>query len=464
MLSGWHRRVHYAVRVLGLALAGVAASANSGFAQATSQIPLQFNFMTPGARSLGMGGAFLGAADDATTASANPAGLASLSLREVSAEVRYQRMETPFLRGGRISGVATGLGLDTVTGPIYGTDVDRQGAIPFVSLVLPFSRATLGVYRHEVARMENALFSQGVFQRVTFGGVADDRARELPLAGTRTIAVSSYGAALGVPLGPRLSAGGGLALYTWELDSHFARLNVGPTIFDAAVTSAVTATAVQEGDGVTVAPNVGVVWQAHTGLRVGGQFRRGPRFSFTQADDIPLNEVHVVRDGHFKVPDVTGVGVEWRLAGRDDQGGEPAVALRVLFDYMRVQYSQLEADFVDMQALTSGRPEQLTVDDGNEVHGGAEVILLRWRGRPLGHPVFLRGGAWFDPDHAVRYVPTAAHDQLDVLLSATLPGGRNLTHYTVGGGVVLPHRIELNGAVDVSSHTTYATTSVVVRF
>ena len=36
---------------------------------------LQFNFGNPGARSLGMGGAFLGLADDASAAEANPAAL-----------------------------------------------------------------------------------------------------------------------------------------------------------------------------------------------------------------------------------------------------------------------------------------------------------------------------------------------------------------------------------------------------
>ncbi|MFN2441641.1 MAG: hypothetical protein ABR517_03050, partial [Thermoanaerobaculia bacterium] len=36
---------------------------------------LTFNFRNPGARSLAMGGAFLGLADDATAAEANPAGL-----------------------------------------------------------------------------------------------------------------------------------------------------------------------------------------------------------------------------------------------------------------------------------------------------------------------------------------------------------------------------------------------------
>src|SRR5256885_9004044 len=49
---------------------------------------LQFNFGNPGARSLGMGGAFLGLADDASAAEANPAGLTILRKPEISIEAR----------------------------------------------------------------------------------------------------------------------------------------------------------------------------------------------------------------------------------------------------------------------------------------------------------------------------------------------------------------------------------------
>src|ERR1700682_5817669 len=49
---------------------------------------LQFNFGNPGARALGMGGAFVGLADDASAAEANPAGLTILRKPEVSLEAR----------------------------------------------------------------------------------------------------------------------------------------------------------------------------------------------------------------------------------------------------------------------------------------------------------------------------------------------------------------------------------------
>src|SRR5260221_4817885 len=78
-----------------------------GFAQTSLQIPLQFDFVNPGAKSLAIGGAFAGLADDATATFANPAGLTQLNASEVSIEARGIRMPTKFLQSGRLSGAVT---------------------------------------------------------------------------------------------------------------------------------------------------------------------------------------------------------------------------------------------------------------------------------------------------------------------------------------------------------------------
>ena len=48
-----------------------------------------FRINNPGARANGMGGAFIGLADDATAAYTNPAGLTVLTQPEISAEYKY---------------------------------------------------------------------------------------------------------------------------------------------------------------------------------------------------------------------------------------------------------------------------------------------------------------------------------------------------------------------------------------
>ncbi|MCB1033930.1 MAG: hypothetical protein KDD47_08875, partial [Acidobacteria bacterium] len=89
-----------------------------GQANSEALATLQFNFTTPGARSLGLGGAFLGLADDATAAYTNPAGLTVLSKPEVSLEGRTWRFDTAYTDHGHGFGPPTGQGIDTVAGAV----------------------------------------------------------------------------------------------------------------------------------------------------------------------------------------------------------------------------------------------------------------------------------------------------------------------------------------------------------
>ena len=61
----------------------------------------QFNFNLPGARANGMGGAFIGLADDATSSFTNPAGLAFLTETAVTLDWRNQHKKG---QEGNISG------------------------------------------------------------------------------------------------------------------------------------------------------------------------------------------------------------------------------------------------------------------------------------------------------------------------------------------------------------------------
>ena len=85
-------------------------------AQTSLQIPLQFDFINPGAKSLSLAGAFAGLADDATASFANPAGLMQLVAPELSIELRGTRTTSPFLQRGRLSGDVTNEKTDTIPG------------------------------------------------------------------------------------------------------------------------------------------------------------------------------------------------------------------------------------------------------------------------------------------------------------------------------------------------------------
>ena len=67
------------VRCVFLCCAGLLMAAAPASAQRDLEIPIQFDFINPGARSLALAGAFIGLADDATAATTNPAGLQRLA-------------------------------------------------------------------------------------------------------------------------------------------------------------------------------------------------------------------------------------------------------------------------------------------------------------------------------------------------------------------------------------------------
>src|SRR5712691_7511276 len=106
---------------------------------------LQFNFSNPGARSLGMGGAFLGLADDASAAEANPAGLTILAKREISIEVRYYGEQQVLPTAGMFPDIQrTAFKTGTMS-------------LSFASFVMPVRKnLTVGVYYHEPLRDRGA--------------------------------------------------------------------------------------------------------------------------------------------------------------------------------------------------------------------------------------------------------------------------------------------------------------------
>lgn len=418
-------------------------------AQSTAQLPLQFDFLPPGARSTGMGAAFVAVADDATAAFTNPAGLGRRTRREISGELRVRSLETRFLTGGRISGAVTGIGLDTVPGAVYGQDLDRQYGPSFASVLWPVLGATLTGYAHRVAAIENAFFNQGVFERIMSNGLPEDRNRENPIGGDRRIAINAYGLSVGHRGFRNLSIGAGVALYSFSARGDFARYGIDGNFAGPVNRGRMDATATQRGDDWSPGFNVGALYDIQPRLTAGMAFRRGPAFTFSQRDRIPSLAYDNTRIGRFKVPDVLSAGLDWR----------PLDSLRVALDVNRVRHSQLVADFITFQALASSRPGQLRLDDGSELHAGAEFL-------PSGAPMqlALRAGFWHDPDHVVRYEPTPAQDEVDTLYRATLPGGDAQSHVTFGAGLAPSRRIELNVAADLSGRTTHVTFSTIFRF
>jgi long-subunit fatty acid transport protein len=434
----------------------VAVFAPHASAQSSLQVPLQFDFINPGAKTLALGGAFAGLADDATATFANPAGLTQLGGSEVSVELRSTRVSTPFLESGRLSGTISNQGIDTVQGPVFGDSVGTHTGAGFVAgvYVAPSRRWVVAGHRHELVRIDQSFVSTGVFEKAPEEFTSR---RQPPLSGDRIVSITGYGVSGAYKPHPQVSVGAALSLYSFDFSSLYRRFDIegflGPPVFDREVQRTT-----QLGSDVSLAPTFGVIvgsdvpdpsvaiWRR---TRVGVVYRHGPSFTYTtQGEGLPPDT-----GLRFRVPHTLAVGASLRV--------KPPLIVAV--EATRINYSRITEDFVVDQARGDGRGDDFGIDDGTEWHVGVQYAMPRLKGLPR-----FRGGAWFDPDHSVKFSPTgtsvSAFDRLyDERMAVALSNGANQVHGTGGLGLTLHPRAELNVAIDVSSNQFRFSSSLILR-
>jgi hypothetical protein len=413
-------------------------------AQTSLQIPLQFDFVDPGAKSLALAGAFAGVADDATASYANPAGLTFLEDAEVSAELRGFRVTTPFMSGGRLSGTVSGIGIDTVAGPSFSDSIGSHVGLGYLSLVYPHpSRQwVIAGYRHELARIDQGFESSGVFQQ---DPAEFTSRRDLQQDVQRTIAITGYGATAAFKATRTLSVGGGIAVYRFSIDSQVDRY-LSDGFFGPVNKQSLSHDTVQRGDDTAIAPTIGTVFDRGS-YRLGAVFRAGPSFRYDTVGG-GLEDLGT----RFRVPHTLAAGASKRTAA----------GLLFAAEVTRIWYSRLRQDFVTSQA--QGEGPSFTIDDSTEVHASVQYPLRR----ASGPPIRLRVGTWYDPDHSVKFTPAEApvtvSDRLfDERLSVALSKGAGQLHLAGGVGMTLSERLELNAAFDVSSRHRIGSASMIVH-
>ena len=434
-------------RVLAVLTLAYALSPPCAEAQTSLQIPLQFDFVNPGAKSLALGGAFAGLADDATATFANPAGLTFLLGPEVSIELRGTRSVSPFLEGGRLSGAIINEGVDTVGAPVFGDSTGTHVGLGYLAAVYPHKsfRWVVAGYRHELARVNQTFLSQGVFQQ---DPTEFTSRRDSPQEAVRNVSITGYGAAGSYKVRQNLSVGAALALYSFDIDSVFRRFDIDGFTGPPKLSAPEIGRSTQRGSDFGVAPTFGLTAD-HKRARVGVVYRRGASFDFTtESGSDPARTVA------FRVPNTVAVGISVRAKSQLLLSGEVTY----------IGYSRLVDDFVTDQARATGLPDSFEIDDGTEVHVSSQYDLRRQDRSPIR----LRIGAWFDPDHSVKFqvtrTPTTVDERLfDERLASALSKGKSQTHITGGVGFTIHPRLDFNAGIDVASRQRLLSTSLIVH-
>jgi long-chain fatty acid transport protein len=437
---------------------------------------LQFNFGNPGARSLGMGGAFLALADDASAAEANPAGLTILRKPEFSIEARNYLEQQQFTTSGTFPNV----------GRTSFTNHSDRVVLTFASAVIPIkNRFTVGAYYHEPLNNEGggvvAPFEDPVTGDITplpnFFLPAEnnrivgdpitrqqclDRRRTLnnpfsclefrvdPFVSALQVRQRTYGIAGAWQVHPTFSVGLTArhqrfqeAAFTFRFTPQFDPKQI-----------VVQATANVDGDNVELVEEsdttfaLGFKWTPIDRISIGGVYKQGPEFDapLFYADTASQFNYSNVAQTKFHTPDIMGVGISLR----------PIPVLTVNIDAVHVKYSNLVDDFV------SGVPEVRAIgnpfraNDVTEIHVGAEYFF------PSKIPFALRGGIWTDPKHSIEWAGPLNHPNF-IAEAMLYPEGEDQTHYSIGGGLAWP-RFQIDFAYDTADNYKVGSISMVTRF
>jgi long-chain fatty acid transport protein len=413
----------------GIAQGLVNSEAFSGF---------QFNFNNPGARALGMGGAFVAVADDATAVIANPAGLVILQRPEISAEAKFTRYTTNV--PAHHNSFAEGL-----SNSVHGRDFDDDVVTPsFFSFVFPTERLVLAAFVREQVNYESNFSTKGVFLTDPDGNVS----RLFPVRSELEIQSVNFGLGAGVnlekqhPLLPNIGAS-----LEFSLGRVRARLRRFATdgFFGPPDYSSLLRTETVDGTDMGVGLNVGALWRPLKDLAVGVVYRRGPRYNMTFEE---VDQFGLVTKTPFslKVPDVTAGGVSYRFFER----------LTVAFEASYIEYSQLVDDFKVI--IGNVKRRRYKVDDAVELHIGAEYIFFVKE-----MPLAARAGFYTNPDHKIRYVGTPRNGD-DVAEGLLYRKGEDRYHVTGGLGIVPFPGVQLDFAGNFSEEVREFSVSTVFRF
>lgn len=414
---------------------------------------IQFNFGNPGARSLGMGGAFLGLADDASAAEANPAGLTILRKPEISVEGRNFKTSHSQAVGGNFLDATPGKdGLTQQTFSSY----SRRAELGFASIVYPNPDkhfAVAAYFSHPVAF--SSTVGAGLGDPINFflgpngpvpraqcapaGSVTCQQFRIFPFGSIVSLDIKTLGVAGAYKMG-KFSVGAAARYTKLSEDAETLRLDLN---------NRPLAGFAQLSDGNDTTFSVGVKWEPSSKFSAGASYKQGAKIrtkflfgNLTAADTTPI----LIGNPDFHIPDTAGVGLSFR----------PIPALVVNVDAVSIKYSNLVDNFVSLFDENKANPHAFKAEDVVESRIGAEYFFT------TKVPFAIRAGYWRDPAHQFFYngATLTGNQVADKIIYQK---GQDQNHKSVGVGIAFP-AFQIDAAYDTSETYKVGSLSAVFRF
>lgn len=396
----------------------------------------QFSFVNPGARSGAMGGAFIGLADDATAAEANPAGLTILTKPEVSFEYRYSEFDADRLNGFN---TVEEEGAFLTVGSFNTLDELNQPS--FLSIVYPIGQTTVAFSRQEVSKTE--------------GGIDEVLLLQLPaepslLFGTTAAqdqSIVSYNFSFGSKLSEHFSVGATVrfAQLDWQASVQNVTIigNQAFLLFETDI----------DDDDSAFGWNAGLMYTG-SHFSLGAVYKKNPKFEVDETESGPVSQLPGTFTNVLKIPDTFGVGFAVK----------PNDNITVVADVVRVENSDLtEGISVGRNVLTAGFTDAdvvYDIDDAWDFHIGTEFVVFAGK-----VPVALRTGYYRRSATSllVESAPALNEAGLNTLRSL-FTEREDENHFTIGNGFVFGPHFQLDWALDLANLSDQFILSTVVRF
>ena len=467
--------------IAALALPVLLLAASSASALTDEEIfrSLRFDTPTPGARALGLGGAFIGLADDPSAMITNPAGIGFLSRPQLAVDFSISDPDEFALdRAGVFQGTwARGDGL---LDPVGQT---RPGFVGYVHPVT--DRIVVGFSRYEQnvteRRLRNSYLSTafGALE----GSVPGIEREALGTDAELDMLVDTYNTSIAVAVHEQLSIG--LTVGMARLDVTQRSTNYIGVPFDAngngmddTLLRAVDYETIIDDDDAVVTFSAGLLWKVHPKISIGLAYRDGAEFDLieTVGEDgarakalrdylaSPLQDGRIVANllGEFvntiATPDSYGVGMSFGPFFEGRGGG----GLIITADVSQAEYTDLLDNYVAglNNQLFAGDSEDVIyeVDDETEWHLG---LGYTWT-VGYNNSAHLRVGVYEIPNHAITTTgrPTDVDDpfaggKVRAGYDDGLASQVDDIHVTLGGGFTVKrgfYAFELAGAADFSDY------------
>jgi len=383
---------------VGVLLPGATPAQQSYLFQQTS-INASPNPVGSGARAMGMGGAFIAIADDATAASWNPGGLMQLERPEFSFVFTFQhrRMELDFDFQRGMDG----------TMEIYREDLNYFSiAYPFMAfnknMIVSLNYQRLYDFYTELEYDEeiNSLSSSGIFTHAKL----HDKFRQ-------TGALKAFAPAYAIQITPQFSLGATFNFWTDELgyDNEWeservttgaVSAHVNPTTILKQTARIVTRETNKHFRGFNM--NFGFLWHVNRVVTIGGvvktpftgEVTRKTRIASSVAYDrmspIPQVPYRHRENVEMHFPMSYGLGVAFRLSD----------ALTVACDVYRTNWSDywVRSQGRKTSPITGGRRSDARIHDTTQVRIGGEYLWVLEK-----TIIPLRMGVFYDPEPSTKH-------------------------------------------------------------